>query len=221
MMNVITMPISELKRPERNVRIHTDKQLKEFERSIRMFGQIRPLVVDETNTILAGVGCYETLCRMGATETSVYKVENLTENQKKKLMIADNKIYGLGIDNLETFNSFLEELSSDLDIPGFDESILQSMVAEAEEITDKIMEYGTVDDSEIEAMKAAKVRKDALMKKAEQAQANSEPAPLVVAPQPVPMAYNTPADDEDEGDSELAEIRKFVICPNCGEKIWL
>ena len=63
-MNVITMPISELKRPERNVRIHTDKQLKEFERSIRMFGQIRPLVVDETNTILAGVGCFETLCRM-------------------------------------------------------------------------------------------------------------------------------------------------------------
>ena len=60
-MNVITMPISELKRPERNVRIHTDKQLKEFERSIRMFGQIRPLVVDETNTILAGVGCFETL----------------------------------------------------------------------------------------------------------------------------------------------------------------
>lgn len=105
-MKVITIPISELKRPERNVRIHTDKQLKEFERSIRMFGQIRPLVVDETNTILAGVGCFETLCRMGATEAAVYRVENLTENQKKKLMIADNKIYGLGVDNLETFNPF-------------------------------------------------------------------------------------------------------------------
>ena len=151
-MNVITMPISELKRPERNVRIHTDKQLKEFERSIRMFGQIRPLVVDETNTILAGVGCFETLCRMGAAEAAVYKVSDLTESQKKKLMIADNKIYGLGIDNLETFDSFLKELSDDLDIPGFDESILQSMVAEAEEVTDKIMEYGSVDDSEIESL---------------------------------------------------------------------
>ena len=220
-MKVITIPISELKRPERNVRIHTDKQLKEFERSIRMFGQIRPLVVDETNTILAGCGCFEILCRMGATEAAVYRVENLTENQKKKLMIADNKIYGLGVDNLETFNSFLEELSSDLDIPGFDESILQSMVAEAEEVTDKIMEYGTVDDSEIEAMKAAKARKEALMEKAEQEQSSPAPVQPDAAPQPVPMAYNSPAGDEDAEDHDPAEIRKFVICPNCGEKIWL
>ena len=217
-MNVITMPISELKRPERNVRIHTDKQLKEFERSIRMFGQIRPLVVDETNTILAGVGCFETLCRMGATEAAVYKVSDLTESQKKKLMIADNKIYGLGIDNLETFDSFLKELSDDLDIPGFDESILQSMVAEAEEVTDKIMEYGSVDDSEIESLKAAKARKEALIKKAGQEQEATALAQPVVVPQSAPAPSNPPADEEK---TEPTEIRKFVICPNCGEKIWL
>lgn len=218
-MNVITMPISELKRPERNVRIHTDKQLKEFERSIRMFGQIRPLVVDETNTILAGVGCFETLCRMGAAEAAVYKVSDLTESQKKKLMIADNKIYGLGIDNLETFDSFLKELSDDLDIPGFDESILQSMVAEAEEVTDKIMEYGSVDDSEIESLKAAKARKEALMEKAGQEQEATALAQPVAVPQPVPAPSNFPPADEE--DTEPTEIRKFVICPNCGEKIWL
>ena len=217
-MNVITMPISELKRPERNVRIHTDKQLKEFERSIRMFGQIRPLVVDETNTILAGVGCFETLCRMGATEAAVYKVSDLTESQKKKLMIADNKIYGLGIDNLETFDSFLKELSDDLDIPGFDEGILQSMVAEAEEVTDKIMEYGSVDDSEIESLKAAKARKEALMEKAGQEQEATALAQPVVVPQSAPAPSNPPADEEN---TEPTEIRKFVICPNCGEKIWL
>ncbi len=218
-MNVITMPISELKRPERNVRIHTDKQLKEFERSIRMFGQIRPLVVDETNTILAGVGCFETLCRMGATEAAVYKLSDLTESQKKKLMIADNKIYGLGIDNLETFDSFLKELSDDLDIPGFDESILQSMVAEAEEVTDKIMEYGSVDDSEIESLKAAKARKEALMEKAGQEQEAPALAQPVAVPQPVPAPSNLPPADEE--DTEPTEIRKFAICPNCGEKIWL
>lgn len=218
-MNVITMPISELKRPERNVRIHTDKQLKEFERSIRMFGQIRPLVVDETNTILAGVGCFETLCRMGAAEAAVYKVSDLTESQKKKLMIADNKIYGLGIDNLETFDSFLKELSDDLDIPGFDESILQSMVAEAEEVTDKIMEYGSVDDSEIESLKAAKARKEALMEKAGQKQEATALAQPVAVPQPVPAPSNLPLADEE--DTEPTEIRKFVTCPNCGEKIWL
>ena len=38
--------------------------------------------------------------------------------RKKKLMIADNKIFSLGIENLETLNSFLEDLQGDLDIPG-------------------------------------------------------------------------------------------------------
>lgn len=60
-MNVTRKLLSELRRPERNVRMHTDKQLKEFRRSIEMFGQIRPIVVDEDGVILAGNGLYETL----------------------------------------------------------------------------------------------------------------------------------------------------------------
>ena len=66
-MQVTRKPLSELKRPQRNVRMHTDKQLKEFRRSVEMFGQIRPIVVDEAGTILAGNGLYETLLQMGKT----------------------------------------------------------------------------------------------------------------------------------------------------------
>lgn len=222
-MNVTYMPLSELKKPERNVRIHTDKQLKEFERSIRMFGQIRPLVVDETNTILAGVGCFETLCRMGAAEAAVYKLTNLTQNQKKKLMIADNKVFSLGVDNLDNLNAFLEELSSDLDIPGYDEEILQSMVAEAEDVAEKIMEYGTVDDTEIEVMKAARAKKEALIEKARD---TAEPEqPTSTASQPAPIVHTEPVttrnSEDEEEDPEPVDIRRFIICPRCGEKVWL
>ena len=59
-MKVVKKPLSELQRPERNVRMHTDKQLKEFRRSVEMFGQIRPIVVDEAGVILAGNGLYDT-----------------------------------------------------------------------------------------------------------------------------------------------------------------
>ena len=59
-MNVTRKLLSELRRPERNVRMHTDKQLKEFRRSIEMFGQIRPIVVDEDGVILAGNGLRRT-----------------------------------------------------------------------------------------------------------------------------------------------------------------
>ena len=55
-MKVTKKPLSDLRRPERNVRMHTDKQLKEFRRSVEMFGQIRPIVVDEAGEALREYG---------------------------------------------------------------------------------------------------------------------------------------------------------------------
>ena len=85
-MKVIKKPLTELRRPDRNVRMHTDKQLKEFRRSVEMFGQIRPIVVDENGVILAGNGLYETLLSLGRTEADCYVVSGLTEAEKKKLI---------------------------------------------------------------------------------------------------------------------------------------
>ena len=154
-MKVTKKPLAELHPPERNVRMHTDKQLKEFRRSVEMFGQIRPIVVDEGGIILAGNGLFETLLSMGRTEADCYIVSGLTEAQKKKLMLADNKIFGLGVDDLDTMDAFLVELKDDLDIPGFDEDLLKNMVADAEEITETLQEYGTLDEEEVKKIKAA------------------------------------------------------------------
>jgi ParB-like chromosome segregation protein Spo0J len=208
LMKIITLKLSELIKPEKNVRIHTQQQLKEFERSINMFGQIRPIVVDENNVILAGNGLYDTLLMMGKETAEVYKYSNLTENQKKKLMIADNKIFNLGIENLDTLNCFLEELQGDLDIPGFDEEILKQMVSEAEEVTDKLSEYGTLDDEEIQSIKENAEKKEQKMQRMETDQEEQTEQTLV---------KQEPASD----DEDTTEIRKFVICPSCGEKIWL
>ena len=136
-MKVTRMKLAEMKKPDKNVRMHTEKQLQEYERSVRMFGQIRPIVVDEGGTILAGIGLYDTMLRMGEKEADVYQLKSLTPTQKKKLMIADNKIFNLGVENLEVLNEFFEELKDDLDIPGFDEDILRQMVSDAEEVDRK------------------------------------------------------------------------------------
>ena len=140
-MKITKMKIDSLKIPERNVRIHTEKQIEEFVRSINMFGQIRPVVVDEDNRVLAGNGLIAALKKAGIDEADVYKISDLSENQKKKLMIADNKIFNLGIENLDTLTDFLHELGNDLDVPGYDEEILKTMVAQAEDFTEKICEY--------------------------------------------------------------------------------
>lgn len=78
-MQVTKLPLSELKRPERNTRMHTDKQIAEFKRSVEMFGQIRPIVVDENYVMLAGNGLYDTLLAMGRTEADCYVVTGLSE----------------------------------------------------------------------------------------------------------------------------------------------
>lgn len=206
-MKITTMKLSDLKKPEKNVRIHTEQQMKEFERSVTMFGQIRPIVVDEDNVILAGNGLYDAMVAMGKNTADVYKYDNLTENQKKKLMIADNKIFSLGIENLDTLNSFLEELQGDLDIPGFDEEILRQMVSDAEEVTEKIAEYGILDDKAIQSIKESAARKEQQMPKR-----HTEPeVPGTSTSEPI----------QEEQDEETTEIKKFVICPSCGEKIWL
>ena len=217
-MKVIKKRLDDLKHPEKNVRIHSEQQIRELKRSLEKFGQTRALVVDENNVILIGNGLFEALVSLGYQEASVYVKTELSENDKKKLMIADNKTYALGIDNLDTLNEFLEELQGDLDIPGYDEEILQQMVADADEVTEKISEYGALDESEIQKIKEANEKREQKAAAAEISDNNSENSsenPNTSDNQSSERQNTT------ETEPEITETRKFVICPNCGEKIWL
>ena len=217
-MKVIKKRLDDLKHPEKNVRIHSEQQIRELKRSLEKFGQTRALVVDENNVILIGNGLYEAMVSLGYQEASVYVKTELSENDKKKLMIADNKTYALGIDNLDTLNEFLEELQGDLDIPGYDEEILQQMVADADEVTEKISEYVTLDESEIQKIKEANEKREQKAAATEISDNNSENSsenPNTSDNQSSERQNTT------ETELEITETRKFVICPNCGEKIWL
>ena len=201
-MRTVTKLLSELKRPERNVRMHTDKQLTEFRRSVEMFGQIRPIVIDENNVMLAGNGLYETLLSMGRTEADCYVVEGLTENEKKKLMLADNRIFDLGVDDMNAFDEFIAELGDDLDVPGFDDELLRSLVANEAEIDEMMSSYGLITEDKKEKIAgAAETYRKAEAERASQ----PEPAPDAAA-----------------ASAEAAQpVGKYVVCPKCGEKIWL
>ena len=43
-MIITQKKLSELHKPARNIRRHSEKQLAEYVRSIKMFGQVKPLV---------------------------------------------------------------------------------------------------------------------------------------------------------------------------------
>lgn len=210
-MQVKEMRIADLHFPEKNVRIHTESQIKEFIRSIDKFEQIRPVVIDENNTILCGNGLVEAMIRLGRETVFVHQKSNLSENDKKKLMIADNKIFGLGIDNLDVINSIFEDLKDDLDIPGFDDEILKSMVADADVVTQKLSEYGTLDDDEIETIRENGKRREEQIAEIQKEKAAED------STDEVQVKQNTAPQPE----TETPTGSKFVVCPKCGEKIWL
>lgn len=202
-MKVTKKPLAELHPPERNIRMHTDKQLKEFRRSVEMFGQIRPIVVDEGGTILAGNGLFETLLSMGHTEADCYVVSGLTEAQKKKLMLADNRVFDLGVDDLAALDALVLELKDDLDIPGFEEDLLRAMVMEADEASAALSKYGTIDPERAEEIRETGQRYEA--REAAAAARAEDGTP--------PTAGEQPQQAEQGG--------RFVLCPKCGERIWL
>lgn len=199
-MKIETINISELKTPENNVRVHTEKQIEEFIKSLEAFGQTRPAVIDENNIILVGNGMVEALKRKGNTTLEVFRKCGLSEAEKKKLMLADNKIYDLGADNYDAIEQIISELGNDLIIPGFDEDILRSISSTAEEVTETINNYGIMEPEKVEKIKQKGTIEEPYNQQTEER--NS-------------IAENT------DSDEETTEIKRFLICPKCGEKVWL
>ncbi len=154
-MQIKKVNIDNLKLADENVRMHPTKQINEYVRSLKMFGQIKNAVIDEEYNVLVGNGLILALKQMKIKEVSVLIKKGLSDNEKKKLMLSDNKVFSLGVDDLNTIDKFIENLVGDLDIPGFDESILNSMVATAEQVTEEVLQYGILDDEKVEEIKNA------------------------------------------------------------------
>lgn len=205
MMNVVTKSLDELMTPEYNVRRHTDKQLKELVRSVEKYGQIRPIVIDENGVILCGNGLKDALLSMGRTTGECLVKNGLSESEKKKLMLADNRIFDLGVNDISAFDAIIAELNGDFDIPGYDDAFLESLTADAEETTAALSEYGTVDAEEADVIRTAV----------------NTPVRTAPAEQPEPSRELPVATAAEAPESGATPVGRFVICPKCGEKIWL
>jgi hypothetical protein len=125
--------IAETHPPPLNARRHPELQLRELQRSVEMFGQIRTIVIDETGEVLAGNGLVEVFKRLGRDRITAYRVTGLTETQKRKLMLADNRVFDLGIDDYDSVMSLVRSLD-DLDVPGYDAEILRRLTATSADV---------------------------------------------------------------------------------------
>lgn len=92
--------VSSLKKNPENPRQIRDEKFEKLKASIQKFPQmmeLRPMVVDETNTVLGGNMRLNAIKALGMTEIPdewVKKASDLTEDQKKEFVIKDNSGFG-------------------------------------------------------------------------------------------------------------------------------
>ena len=94
-MKLVILPISEIHPYENNSRVHPQEQIEKLAESIRSVGIVKPILVDEKHTILAGHGVYEAAKLAGKTEIPCIINDSLTEEQKRAYIIADNRCIAL------------------------------------------------------------------------------------------------------------------------------
>ena len=116
-----------------NSRTHDDKQVKQIAGSIKEFGFTNPLLIDEDGGIIAGHGRLMAADLLGIDEVPTITLVGLTEAQRKAYVIADNQLAlnaGWDLDTLKVELDRLTELDFDVDLLGFDDDFLSSLLDE-------------------------------------------------------------------------------------------
>jgi ParB-like chromosome segregation protein Spo0J len=116
----------------KNSRLHSKEQVAQIAASIQEFGFTNPILVDEASTIIAGHGRLAAAKSLDLDIVPTIVLRNLTESQRRALVIADNKLaenatWDYGLVKLE-----LESLDND----GFDIGVIGFSIGELANIFD-------------------------------------------------------------------------------------
>jgi ParB-like chromosome segregation protein Spo0J len=106
-----------------NAGTHSKQQILQIASSIREFGFVVPVVVDDTGTVIAGHGRVEARSIFGLATIPVISLHGLSPSRKRALALADNKIAQNAGWDRERLAIELSELSELLIEDGLDISI--------------------------------------------------------------------------------------------------
>lgn len=115
-MQVVTRRLEEI-RPYKNNPRKNDAAVDAVAKSIRQCGYVAPIIVDENGVILAGHTRLKALRKLGRKECLVIVREGLTDEQKRKYRLLDNKTGELADWDFDLLAGELEDLDfGDLDL---------------------------------------------------------------------------------------------------------
>lgn len=120
-LNVECVPINELKAYKNNARTHNESQLEAIKESIKRFGFIAPVVIDENKMILVGHGRVMAAELLKMEKVPCVYVDDLSEDQKKAFIHADNLLTEKGEWDYTILENEINSINMDMSAFGFDE----------------------------------------------------------------------------------------------------
>lgn len=118
----------------RNARTHSAKQIGQIAASIRRFGFVTPIIIDDERNIVAGHGRWAAATELKLPDVPAIRVKFLSEADRRAFALADNRIAELsGWDEnlLSEELTFLLEDGFELEITGFSLSDIDLSIGEA------------------------------------------------------------------------------------------
>src|ERR1700682_1740229 len=91
-LSITYRKISELKPYPRNARTHSRKQVKQIGAAIQEFGFTNPVLIDESDQIIAGHGRVQAAKLLGLAEVPTVQIAHLSATQKRAYILADNRL---------------------------------------------------------------------------------------------------------------------------------
>ena len=113
--------IDELKPYEKNARLHPADQIEKIKNSIKEFGFITPVIIDENNMILVGHGRTQAAKELGIESLPYRRIDNLTDEQKRAYILADNKLSDLAEWDEDLLQIELGKIELDMTDFGFED----------------------------------------------------------------------------------------------------
>ena len=112
-----------------NSRTHSDEQVAQLAASIREFGFTNPVLIDESNNLIAGHGRLLAARKLKMDWVPAIVVDGMDERKRRALVIADNKLaLNAGWDD-DALRVELEDLAGDFgDLMGFSEDELVELL---------------------------------------------------------------------------------------------
>jgi len=141
-MQVEQLKVGDLIPYVNNSRTHSDEQVMQVASSIKEFGFTNPILIDDDGGIIAGHGRLMAAKKLGLAMVPCIRLGHLSEAQRKAYVIADNQLAlnsGWDLDALKLEIDRLGELDFDIELLGFDDDFLTSLMIEepGEGLTDE------------------------------------------------------------------------------------